>query len=132
MAEIEGVPRCRRCGRSRSGARRCSSYLERHGTSGFYAAKVAALETRDRRSQSTCRGCGEEWRARAAEHGLGRRELKRLLGRSVGHELEGSPSPRSRPSLLGTERTDRAALHVQRARSAVMAWAESHSAGRPR
>ena len=42
-----------------------------HGTSGFYAAQVAAVETRERKEHVDLARLREDWRARAAEHGLG-------------------------------------------------------------
>ena len=71
MAEIEGVPEAALRAFSQRRAQ-VLDYLERQGSSGFYAAKVAALETRDRKEHVDLPRCGDEWRARAAEHGLGR------------------------------------------------------------
>src|SRR5438045_5525942 len=87
MAEIAGVPE----GALRAFSQRRAQvldYLERRGSSGFYAAKVAAIETRDRKEPIDLPRLRLEWEARAAEHGLGRRELKRLYGRTVVRELD--------------------------------------------
>src|SRR5262245_13720078 len=79
MAEITGVPEAALRAFSQRRAQ-VLDYLERRGSAGFYAAKVAAIETRDRKQPVDLRRLRLEWAARAAEHGLGRRELKRLLG----------------------------------------------------
>ena len=46
---------------------------------GFAAARVAALATREAKEQVDLPRLRQEWLARAAEHGLGRRELRRLV-----------------------------------------------------
>ncbi|HXF97512.1 MAG TPA: MobF family relaxase [Gaiellaceae bacterium] len=56
-------------------------HMDAMGSEGFAASRVAALATRERKEQVDLPRLREEWKARAAEHGLGRRELKRL-----GHE----------------------------------------------
>ncbi len=48
MAEIAGVPEAALQAFSQRRAQ-VLDYLERRGSSGFYAAKVAAIETRDRK-----------------------------------------------------------------------------------
>ncbi|MGH3112564.1 MAG: MobF family relaxase, partial [Gaiellaceae bacterium] len=57
-------------------------HLEAHRGEGFRAARVAALATRERKDEVPLERLRNEWRARAAEHGLGRAELRTLLGRS--------------------------------------------------
>jgi conjugative relaxase-like TrwC/TraI family protein len=54
-------------------------HMEALGTEGFAAARVAALATREAKEQVDLPRLREQWRARAAEHGLGRRELRRLV-----------------------------------------------------
>ena len=54
--------------------------------SGFHAAKVAAVATRERKESVDLPRLREEWAARAAEHGLGRRERQRLIGRAPHRE----------------------------------------------
>src|SRR5262249_55867754 len=56
-------------------------HLGERGTSGYWAAQVAALDTRDRKEPVDLARLREEWRARAAEHGLGRAELAASLHR---------------------------------------------------
>jgi conjugative relaxase-like TrwC/TraI family protein len=53
-------------------------HMEALGTAGFAAARVAALATREAKEQVDLPRLCEQWLARAAEHGLGRRELRRL------------------------------------------------------
>ena len=61
-------------------------HMEALGTKGFEAARVAALATREAKEQVDLPRLREEWKARAAEHGLGRRELEALVGdRSLAH-----------------------------------------------
>lgn len=52
------------------------------GTEGFAAARVAALATREAKEQVDLPRLRLEWQARAAEHGLGRRELEALVHES--------------------------------------------------
>jgi conjugative relaxase-like TrwC/TraI family protein len=67
-------------------------HMEALGTEGFAASRVAALATREAKEQVDLPRLREEWKARAAEHGLGRRELDALLherpGRGDRVELE--------------------------------------------
>jgi conjugative relaxase-like TrwC/TraI family protein len=105
-------------------------HLERTERSGFYAAKVAALETRDRKEPIDLPRLRLEWQARAAEHGLGRRDLKRLLGRAVEHELD-----RDRVTEIATQLAGPDGLTAKRSTfgsaDAVMAWAQAHPQGAP-
>ncbi len=54
-------------------------HMEALGTEGFAAARVAALATREAKEQVDLPKLREEWLARAAEHGLGHRELRQLV-----------------------------------------------------
>ncbi|HZO96763.1 MAG TPA: MobF family relaxase [Gaiellaceae bacterium] len=54
-------------------------HMEALGTEGFVAARVAALATREAKEQVDPPRLREEWQARAAEHGLGRREVEALV-----------------------------------------------------
>ena len=77
MAELAQVPEeAIRAFSTRGG--RLSSTWRRSGTEGFAAARVAALATREAKEQVDLPRLREQWLARAAEHGLGRRELRRL------------------------------------------------------
>src|SRR5262249_58407747 len=95
-----GVTRVARTGRGESPPRRTQVVEEiaKQGKGGFYAAQLAAVETRERKQHVDLGQLREDWRARAAEHGLGARELLALLGR-VGYE---GPS---RETLLQLPRT---------------------------
>src|SRR5215218_2813272 len=129
MAEIAGVPDEVVKAFSRRRAQ-VLDYLERRGSSGFYAAKVAAIETRDRKEPLDLPRLREEWRARAAEHRLGRRQLKRLLGRSVEHELDERRVVEIAAQLAGPEGlTEKRSTFA--GPDAVMAWAQALRQGAP-
>ncbi|HEY2935284.1 MAG TPA: MobF family relaxase [Gaiellaceae bacterium] len=81
MAELEHVPE--EAIRAFSTRRQSLvEHMEALGTEGFAAARVAALVTREAKEQVDLPGLREQWQARAAEHGLGRRELRRLVDRN--------------------------------------------------
>ena len=129
MAEMAGVPE--EALRTFSQRRRqVLDYLERQGSSGFYAAKVAAVETRDRKEPLDLPRLREEWQARAAEHGLARRELERLLGRTASRELGKRGFREVAARLLGPAGLTERRTTFSTA-EAVMAWAESHILGAP-
>jgi conjugative relaxase-like TrwC/TraI family protein len=69
-------------------------HMEALGTEGFAAARVAALATREAKEQVDLPELRQEWLARAAEHGLGRRELRRLV-----HEPRLEPTVPDREEL---------------------------------
>lgn len=78
MGELAGVPE--EAIRTFSTRRRLLvEHMEALGTEGFAAARIAALATREAKEQIDLLRLREEWKARAAEHGLGRRELEALL-----------------------------------------------------
>jgi conjugative relaxase-like TrwC/TraI family protein len=85
MGELRGVPE--EVIRAFSTRRQSLlEHMEALGTEGFAAARVAALATREAKEQVDLPRLGEEWKARAAEHGLGRRQFdglvhKRPIGR---------------------------------------------------
>jgi hypothetical protein len=71
-----------------------------------------------------------EWRARAAEHGLGRPELEALLHRSPHRELAGSELLGLAERLLGPEGlTEKRSAFSEP--ELLMAWAEAHDQGVP-
>src|ERR671931_627469 len=80
VAELKGVPR-KVIDELSTRRAQVVEHMEERGTSGFWAAQVAALDTRDRKEHVDLARLREEWRARAAEHGLGSRELRAVLGR---------------------------------------------------
>jgi conjugative relaxase-like TrwC/TraI family protein len=129
MAEIAGVTE----GALKAFSQRRAQvldYLERQGSSGFYAARVAALQTRDRKEPIDLPRLRLEWEARAAEHGLGLKELKRLLNRALVRELDEHAVADVAAQLAGPE-----GLTEKRSTfsgtDAVMAWAQAHTQGAP-
>ncbi len=54
-------------------------HMEALGTEGFAASRVAALATREAKEHVELPRMRLEWKARAAEHGLGCRELRQLV-----------------------------------------------------
>src|SRR5829696_8300757 len=129
MAELAGVPEevLRAFSRRRE---QLLDHLEREGGSGFYAAKLAALETRERKEPVDLPRLRDDWQARASEHGLGRRQLRRLLSRVVGDELDWQRVAEIATRLVGPD-----GLTAKRSTftgpDAVMAWAQAHSRGAP-
>jgi conjugative relaxase-like TrwC/TraI family protein len=53
-------------------------HMEAFGTVGFSAARIAALATREAKEEVDLPQLRRKWERRAAEHGLGRRELRAL------------------------------------------------------
>ncbi len=129
MAEIAGIPERALQAFSQRRAQLLDQ-LEQQGGSGFYAAKVAALATRERKEPVDLRRLRLEWQARAAEHGLGRRKLKRLLQRTIEHELDEREVAEVATRLLGPDGLTEKRSSFTRAQ-AVMAWAQAHTAGAP-
>jgi conjugative relaxase-like TrwC/TraI family protein len=79
MAELESVPE--EAVRAFSTRRQSLlEHMEARGTEGFAASRVAALATREAKEQVDLPQLRAEWESRAAEHGLGRRELRALAG----------------------------------------------------
>jgi hypothetical protein len=129
MAEIAGVPEQALAAFSQRRAQ-VLDHLEQQGGSGFYAAKVAALATRERKEPIDLPRLRLEWQAGAAEHGFGRRELKRLLHRRIEHELDERDVGAVATRLLGPEGLTEKRSTFTRA-EAVMAWAQAQTAGAP-
>lgn len=78
MAELEQVPvECVRAFSTRRQA--VLEHMRLLGTAGFAAARVAALATREAKEQVDLPRLVLDWQARAAEHGLGARELRALV-----------------------------------------------------
>jgi conjugative relaxase-like TrwC/TraI family protein len=127
MAELRHVPRevIRAFSTRRA---QVLEQLHRQGGGGFYAAQLAAVETRERKQHVDLAGLREDWRARAAEHGLGNRELRALLGRVRQRDLSREQLLRAARRLLGpqglTERQT-AFSHPE----LVMAWSQAHAQG---
>src|SRR5437763_187676 len=127
MAELRHVPRevIREFSTRRA---QVVQQVERDGGGGYYAAQVAAHKTRERKQHVDLGELREDWRARAAEHGLGDRELQALLGRVLYEELSRGALLTIAKRMLGpnglTEK--RTAFSDP---EAVMAWAEAHGSG---
>ncbi len=102
--------------------------LARRGDGGFYAAQLAAVETRERKEQIDLVGLREDWRARAAEHGLGTRELRALLGRVRHRQPDADELLRIARRLLGPQGlTEKRTAFSDP--DVVVAWSEAHTAG---
>lgn len=102
--------------------------LERKGGGGFHAAQLAAVETRERKEHVDLRRLREDWRARAAEHGLGNRELRALLGRVRQRELSSDRLLGIARRLLGPEGLTARQTAFSDA-EVVMAWSQAHVQG---
>jgi conjugative relaxase-like TrwC/TraI family protein len=127
MAELRHVPRevIREFSTRRA---QVVEQLDRQGGGGFYAAQVAAVETRERKEHVDLAGLREDWRARAAEHGLGSHELRALLGRVRHREIGGEELLRIARQLLGPNGlTEKRTAFSEP--EVVMAWAEAHPVG---
>ncbi|MGH3631929.1 MAG: MobF family relaxase, partial [Sciscionella sp.] len=127
LADLKGVPHA---AIDEFSTRRAQvvQHMEERGTHGFWAAQVAALDTRDRKEHVDLARLREDWRARAAEHGLGRTAFARALHR------ERRPEPTSREllqiahRLLGPQGlTERTTAFSDP--DLVMAWADAHDQG---
>src|SRR3954468_16853259 len=127
MAELRHVPRdvIREFSTRRA---QVVQQVERDGGGGYYAAQVAAHKTRERKEHVDLGELREDWRARAAEHGLGKRELQALLGRARYQELSGTALLTIAKRMLGPKGlTEKRTAFSDP--EAVMAWAEAHAAG---
>lgn len=128
-AELAGVPRAA----IDAFSRRRSQIVERMAaqqTSGFHAAKVAAVATRERKGTVDLPRLREEWAARAAEHGLGRRELLGLIGRLAHREPTPADLLAAAERLLGPEGLTEKRTTFSEPELA-MAWAQAHKQGAP-
>ena len=76
LADLKGVPR-RAIDEFSTRRAQVVEHMDERGTSGFWAAQVAALDTRDRKEHVDLARLREDWRARAAEHGFGRARARR-------------------------------------------------------
>src|SRR5919108_2253616 len=127
MAELKGVRRevIREFSTRRA---QVVEELARKGGGGFYAAQLAAVETRERKEHVDLVRLREDWRARAAEHGLGSRELRAVLGRVLQRELSREQLLRIARRLLGPEGlTERQTAFSEP--EVVMAWSQAHTQG---
>lgn len=126
-AELRDVPRTLIDAFSRRRAQIVERMAEQQ-MSGFHAAKVAAVATRERKESVDLPRLREEWTARAAEHGLGRRELQRLIGRTPHREPTPAELLAAAERLLGPEGlTEKRASFSEP--ELAMAWAQAHTQG---
>jgi conjugative relaxase-like TrwC/TraI family protein len=103
-------------------------YMDDRDTSGFWAAQVAAWDTRDRKEHVDLTQLREDWRARAAEHGLGRAELSGLLHRVEWREPSSRELLEVARRLLGPDGlTERSTAFSDP--DLVMAWSQAHAHG---
>ncbi|MGH2820498.1 MAG: MobF family relaxase, partial [Actinomycetota bacterium] len=126
-AELKGVPRAVVDAFSTRRAQ-VLEHMGEQGTSGFYAAQVAAVATRERKEEIDLPRLSEEWHARAGEHGLGRAKLDGLLHRSPYREPTPTELVRIAERLLGPEGlTEKRSAFSEP--ELVMAWAQAHVQG---
>ncbi len=102
--------------------------MDAHATSGFWAAQIAALDTRDRKEHVDLAQLREDWRARAAEHGLGRAELTALLHRIEWREPSSRELLATAHRLLGPDGLTEHTTAFSDP-DLVMAWAQAHTHG---
>ena len=128
MAELRGVPETVLAEFSQR-RRQVVEHVEAGGGIGWRAAQVATVATREDKEPIHLPRLREHWRARAAEHGFG----KRALARTVGRDRGGPPSPDLRATaerfLGATGLTEKQTTFSEP--DLVMAWAEAHAQGAP-
>jgi conjugative relaxase-like TrwC/TraI family protein len=104
--------------------------MREKGAAGFYAAQRAAVETREPKEHIDLATLREDWRARAAEHGLGRAALAQLVHRSGRREPTTAELREMANRLLGPNGlTERRTAFSEP--ELVMAWAEAVAQGAP-
>ncbi len=125
VAEVEGVDPEVRAHFSRR-SHEIAEHLQEHGGRSRRARELAALETRQAKQHDPPVGrLREDWRARAAEHGLDRAELDALLH----HGLPRHPDlARDAAHLASPEGITQKASTFTR-RDAVRAWGAPHRDG---
>ncbi len=127
LADLQGVPRSVVAEFSTRRAQ-VVEHLAQRETGGFYAAQLAAVDTRDRKEHADLVQLRQDWTARAAEHGLGRGELDALLHRAKGRELSTHDLLELSRKMLGpgglTEKTTAFSDP-----DLVMAWSAAHAQG---
>lgn len=114
-------------------SRRRAQIVERmaeHNMSGFHAAKVAAVATRESKEAIDLPRLREEWAARAAEHGLGPQELQRRVGRRRHQEPRPAELLATAERLLGPAGLTEKQTAFSEPELA-MAWAQEHTQGAP-
>ncbi len=129
IAELAGVPTtvCEHF------SRRHAEIVDEATARGYASARgidVIQRETRDRKRVISRDRAAGEWRARAAEHGFGARELAALIGRSRGGDAgqRQAELDACRSRMLGPAGLTQRSAHFTR-REVIQALAEAHPAG---
>jgi len=102
MAEIQGVPNAALHAFS-TRRQQVVAHLAEHATKGWRAAQVAAVVTRDSKSNPDLGELRREWRLRAAENGFGPDERRAVLRRSEWRPLSASEQHAEALRLLGED-----------------------------
>jgi conjugative relaxase-like TrwC/TraI family protein len=127
LADLKGVPR-RAIEEFSTRRAQVVEHMDEHGTSGFWAAQVAALDSRDRKEHVDLAQLREEWRARAAEHGFGRKELTAAMDRVRPQELSSRELLAIARRLLGPDGLTEHSTAFSDP-DLVMAWSQAHAQG---
>jgi len=127
LADLQGVPRSVVAEFSTRRAQVLDRLAEQE-TTGYYAAQLAAVDTRDRKEHVDLSALRQDWAARAAEHGLGQAELQSLLHGSQPLDLSAHDLLEHARKMLGPEGlTEKTTAFSDP--DLVMAWAEAHAQG---
>ena len=127
LADLKGVPRAVIDAFSTRRAQ-VVEHMDERDTTGFWAAQVAALDTRDRKEHLDLAQLREDWRARAAEHGLGHAELAALTHRATWQEPSSRELLQAARDMLGPSGlTERSTVFSDP--DLVMAWSQAHAQG---
>ncbi len=127
LADLKGVPR-RAIEEFSTRRAQVVEHMDEQGTSGFWAAQVAALDTRDRKEHLDLAQLRDDWRARAAEHGFGHRELAATLHRVQRQEPSSRELLAIARTLLGPDGLTEHSTAFSDP-DLVMAWSEAHAQG---
>lgn len=129
MAEIRGIPDAVL---REFSTRRCQvvEQLSETGAVGWRAAQIAAIQTRDPKAPIDLEVARADWWARAQEHGLGRRDLERVLGRARWTEPTAAEVRTASMALIGPEGLTRTATTFSEA-DVASAWAQALPRGVP-
>src|SRR5919109_5274258 len=127
LADLKGVPR-RVIAEFSTRRAQVVEHMDEQGTSGFWAAQVAALDTRDRKEHVDLARLRDDWRARAAEHGLGRAELADLLHRVGWREPSSRELLAAAHRLLGPNGLTEHSTAFSDP-DLVMAWSQANAQG---
>jgi Ti-type conjugative transfer relaxase TraA len=104
-------------------------HMRSRGEHSARAAQIAALQTRKRKQYDIpVDRLREEWRARAAEHGLGPAELADVLASAERFDRDQLDLSRCAAQLAGAQGVTREASTFDR-RHVIQAWAERHRDG---